>query len=463
MGVFNRPTFIVYALTPVLYWLLYGLENCHSWKQAISFIFSRAFTLIKFTVPLLLLLVLIDTCYYLNIQDLATFIDLVYNERRFIITPLNFIIYNTNTDNLKSHGAHPFYLHGLVNCVLLFGINHLIMVFIFGKFFFQLINHAQWSREQEQEDSVTSTVGKYTLKQIKHIVAILYEQIINNRLCFLMFSFLVPLCLLSFISHQEARFLLPLIIPVCLLTSHCIFGSESYWPLRSIWILFNVTMIILFGYLHQGGMVASLNYAQKMFTHPSNLELDLHVVYYQTYMPPNYLTLAPFSVNILQNKRYLYERQRKKRLEQEENTNLGFSMYKNTDEKPLRKVYDLTASASLEKLNELLAQIKTNYTNVESGGRVRKDFAIFLITPAVLDSRLYKPDNVCSLKIKSDIGFQLQTAFRFHISFEHLKAHFNLANCKFKNNECYLNNCLAKSLPERFFDSFSLNFYQVIL
>lgn len=455
IGVFNRPTFLVYAFMPIIYWILYGLENCNSFKQAFAFIWRRVFSMIKFTLPVLAFLILFDTVYYLKITSLNQLIDVVFKNKRLIITPYNFFIYNTNSNNLKSHGSHPFYLHALVNCVLLFGINHWILVFIFGKFFFQLINYVK-SVKASLNDTEHKGKASY-FKELRVTLVILYEQVINNRFCFLMFSFLTPLVLLSVIPHQEPRFLLPLIIPVCLLTSHCLFSRNSYLILRTIWIIFNLFGVGLFGYLHQGGMVSSLAYVQKMFTHTSNLELDMHVIYYQTYMPPNYLTLAPFSVNILQSKRYIYERNRKKQLELEEN--LGFSLYTDEVTKPERKVYDLMASSNLNNLNQLLLEIKSNYTK---NSKVKKDFAVFLVTPSVVDSKLFKPDDACSLN-NSDVGFQLQTKFKFHLSFEHLKAHLDLINCNFKNNDCYLSLCKHKSLFDRIFNSFSLNMYQVIM
>lgn len=452
LGFFNRPTFLVYALVPCVYWLLYGIENANSCKQGFVFIWRRVCALIKLALPVIVTLILIDTIYYLEIHDLNDFVNLVYIKKRFVLTPLNFLRYNLNSNNLKDHGKHPFYLHSVVNCVLLFGINHLILVFITGKFLIQLFNYVNSITSDSEIDK------KEYVKRFKFNLIILYEQVINNRFCFLMSSFLVPLILFSFISHQEPRFLLPLIIPICLLTSHCIFGSNSYLSLRSIWLIFNLIGIAMYGYLHQGGIIASTSYIQKMFAHPSNLELDLHVVYFQTYMPPTYLMLVPFSVQIIQNKRYIYERNRKKQIEIEENS--GFNQY-NSDKliEPKRKIYDLMSSSSLNDLNQLLKEIKTNYT---VNTRVKKDFAVFLVTPSVYDLRIYKPDNICSLKNKSEIGFQLQTKFRFHISFEHLKSHLNLIRCQFRNNECYLNNCKSKDWLDRVFNSFSLNFYQVV-
>lgn len=453
VGIFNRPTFIVFALMPVVYWLLYGLENCNNFKQCYSFIWRRLFALSKLTLPVLVVLVMADTIYYLDINDLSNLIDLVYKKKNLVITPYNFIVYNTNASNLKSHGAHPFYLHSLVNCALLFGVNHLILVYIFGKFFLELFNYVKSTRKSLLESDSAKSTNRF--RRFKLTFMILYEQVINNRFCFLMFSFLTPLVLLSLMPHQEARFLLPLLIPACLLTSHCLFGSHSYIALRVLWLSFNALAFVLFGYLHQGGMVPSLAHVQKMFTQSANLELDMHVVYYQTYMPPNFLTQTPFSVNVIQNKRYIHERNRKKQLEIEEN--LGFSIYSNEISQPKRHVFDLMASTTLGELNKLLADIKANYTKNE---RVKKDIAVFLITPAVLDSRLYKPEDECSIKSdnQTNIGFQFLTRFKFHISFEHLKAHLDLLRCNFKHNDCYLNRCLRRSFLDRLLNSFSLNF-----
>lgn len=295
IGIFNRPTFLIYAFVPISYWILYGLETCNNFRQVISFGLKRTISLSKLFVPTAIALILIDTIYYYEIDTLDEFL-VHLKERRFILTPYNFFHYNSNPENLAKHGSHPFYQH-VVNCFMLFGINKLILMLISAHFFWQLF---QKVRSQTDESSQMS--------RLKSKIGYMYAEIINNTFCFFIFSFLVPLAVFSLIDHKEPRFLLPLIIPVCLLTSHCLFGSQSYRIVRILWILFNILGVAMFGYFHQGGVIPAVSYTQKMFTHVSNLDMDQHVIFFHTYMPPRYLMQVPISANLINNNRYLYFR-----------------------------------------------------------------------------------------------------------------------------------------------------------
>lgn len=392
-------------------------------------------------------------------DSLSQVIDLVLKRNiNLIITPYNFFAYNLNSDNLKTHGAHPFYLHAVVNCVLLFGFNHLILYLIFFKFFYQLIK----AIKQGTTEGPLGQRAKDTLVKF-------YSLVINNRFCFLLFSYLVPLMLFSLAPHQEPRFLLPLIIPVCLLTGHCIFGKNSYILFRIIWIIFNLVGFIFYGYGHQGGVVTSLNHVQKMFTHVSNLEMDQHVVYYQTYMPPRFLVMAPMSVNLIQNNRFVYEKNKKIFEDQLENGNFNAKFKSGIKvTPPERKIYDLMSSWTITDLENLVLEIKRNST---SSSKIHKNIAIFLVAPAVIDPLLNHDNegNICEFGGKKSVAYQLQTQFKFHFSFEHLSEINDLINCKFdesldsKKRDCLQKQCLRMSFFQRVSNIFSLNFYQVIL
>lgn len=64
VGVFNRPTFIIFSFMPVVYWILYGLENCYSLHQVISYSLRRVFSIGRVLLPVSALLVIIDTAYF---------------------------------------------------------------------------------------------------------------------------------------------------------------------------------------------------------------------------------------------------------------------------------------------------------------------------------------------------------------------------------------------------------------
>ena len=391
--------------------------------------------------------------------NLIELIDLILNQStNLVITPYNFFSYNFNTNNLKTHGEHPFYLHAVVNCFLLFGFNHLILYFILFNFFYQL------TKVIRNEITEVSFVKRARQTSVKF-----YNLVIKNRFCFLLFSYLVPLMLFSLAPHQEPRFLLPLIIPICLLTGHCIFGNNSYMFFRIVWILFNILGFVFYGYGHQGGVVTSLNHVQKMFTHVSNLEMDQHVVYYQTYMPPRFLVMAPLATNLINNNRFVYERNKKNFNEELENGNFNVKFRSGIKvSAPERKLYDLMSSGTVGDLEQLVLEIKRNSTAASK--KIQRNIAIFLVAPAVVDSILNhdNEDNICEFGGKKTVAFQLQTQFKFHFSFEHLGQIKELLNCKYKGidiekQKCLERQCVRMSYFQRILNLFSLNFYQVIL
>lgn len=51
----------------------------------------------------------------------------------FVVTPVNFLKYNTNMKNLQTHGLHPRTLHVLVNVPLLFSILGIVALLRFAK------------------------------------------------------------------------------------------------------------------------------------------------------------------------------------------------------------------------------------------------------------------------------------------------------------------------------------------
>jgi hypothetical protein len=279
--------------------------------------------------------------------------------------------------------------------------------------------------------------------------------------------------------------------------------------------------VIVYGYLHQGGMIPAMTYVQKMFTHVSNIDIDQHVIFYHTYMPPRYLLMAPISANLINNKRYIYE-MRKKMSDSEIEKILQKSTSKNSKntkailesliDQPMRSVYDLPSSSNLSQLEDLVFSIRDSYINKRDNHykNVRKSYAIFLVAPSIEDYDLNKNNQKCSqssfvkenldsltaldykkLLIKrnyktkaenngtSILNYDLAGRFRFHITFDHLNDHFATIKCKLKrtsshssiliseiekdNFSCNLNRCRQTSFFKRFFDSFSLNLYQILL
>jgi len=163
------------------------------------------------------------------------------------ITPINALIYNSNTDNLSTHGLHPRFTHALVNLPMLFG--PLYFMFILGNVSIQ-------SKRKEEEKEKRSLSLQSTIA--------------------------ISLATLSAAPHQEPRFLLPMLGPLIINYGKDILQNRWIWFL---WLLFNFILGSFFCGFHQAGVVPSLLNVGDDYSRTSNTYL-----YYHTYMPPTFLS-----------------------------------------------------------------------------------------------------------------------------------------------------------------------------
>ena len=442
LGVFNRPTFLIFSFIPILFWILSGLYSCN-FRQFLFYSFKRTLSIGKYFVPLSFLFSFIDTLYFYRISSLEESLYFL-KSLKFIITPYNFFLYNSNNQNLKEHGEHSIFQH-LINCFLLFGFNFFVLIIIKVHFFYQFLFLNQERSPINRKNSFLKEKFLYFIQKL----IFFYQKMTDNLFCFFALSFVVPLMIFSLVSHKEPRFLIPLVIPMCLLTSHVIFGKSSNNYLRYLWYTFNLFLFIVFGYLHQGGVLASLSHVQKMFTHVSNIDQNYHIIYYHTYMPPRHLIQAPFKVQLINNNRYKLE------------------LAKNGKKivQPIREIHDLMSSSTKKTLEQLITKLKSeNQINL----------GIFVVAPSILKKELFINDNENIRKTnKSLLSYNLVHDFRFHVSFEHLLYHFNYLRCKFEDNvtlskesrvklSIYINKCRKMGIIDRFMNSFSLSLFQII-
>ncbi len=114
---------------------------------------------------------------------------------------------------------------------------------------------------------------------------------IRNVSAFAIFSFISGLGLLSMFPHQEPRFLIPLTVPVVLLSSHILrYRLWGFRPLLGLWYTFNIAMVLFYGFIHQGGVTCV---AGSLSGHLQNGPTEVTVVFARTYMPPRYPLLQP--------------------------------------------------------------------------------------------------------------------------------------------------------------------------
>lgn len=164
---------------------------------------------------------------------------------KLVVAPLNNLWYNSSYDNLAQHGIHSRYTHFLVNLPQILGPAG--------------ISFLVWGPR------------------------------IKDRLTLPLLSALSLVLVLSFIPHQEMRFLMPTVPLWC-----CCFetngpsrrkfrGYSMTTILLFAWLFFNLIMAVFTGAIHQAGIVPALNHLRlQEFSGPTVL------VWWRTYSPPTY-------------------------------------------------------------------------------------------------------------------------------------------------------------------------------
>ncbi|NWH65860.1 PIGZ mannosyltransferase, partial [Geococcyx californianus] len=269
-GFFNRPTFLAFALMPLLYWAGSVVTSQKSIKTAVhhflKLVLCACFTAIVFVTA--------DTIYFtsMGLDNLYSIRESPFDviaqlHEKMVATPLNFLSYNLNPHNLALHGSHPRVTHFAVNGIMLFGILHILAMGDGFKILKKYIQQLIWVTPNHHDLSglLAHSEGNSTL---------------------LLFYF-VPLAFLSLFSHQEPRFLIPLILPLVLFSA----SQNRAVKWKPVIVIFNILGALLFGCLHQGGLIPCLFHLEQLMhspessIHPRNYTL----LFAHTYMPPRSL------------------------------------------------------------------------------------------------------------------------------------------------------------------------------
>lgn len=259
-GLYNRPTFAALAIFPALMYCEAKSKKIYS--HALYVGVGALLSVLVFTV--------VDTLYFgenfselldkCNKNKSSVIVCYLTSALQWIvITPYNFLIYNMNPHSLAEHGIHPRYLHFIVNLFLLFGP---VTILFYRKFL--NLSLTIWRREH------------FCMSNFPAVMVF------------------VPVLLLSIFPHQEPRFLIA-VLPLIALIS-----VEQLDELRKrksifigVWIIFNLLLALVYGFVHQGGVTQSLLQVER---HVNNQTAENNVhdrfVYYRTYMPPNSLLLS---------------------------------------------------------------------------------------------------------------------------------------------------------------------------
>lgn len=275
-GTFNRPTFLIFALVPYVWWIF---STCGSSDHHIA---THTIDRITFSViisgAISLMFVVVDSIYY---GSLSPF-DLLGMHRKLLdsnqvaqllkslsVTPLNFILYNIKPDNLAEHGLHPRFQHLLINTPTLFGMFAAFPLYQVGKILEAKLgvnSRSRWSA-------------------------------INKTHKLLLMCYFIPVIMLSVFPHQEPRFLIPLLGPLAMIYGSKLFGYTAWRPWSVLWVLFNIIAAFFFGILHQGGIIPCIEYVQSTLVKPPASPTETHITFFHTYMPPRHLFLIAKAEN----------------------------------------------------------------------------------------------------------------------------------------------------------------------
>lgn len=250
VGFFNRITFPCFIIIPS-YFLVRRIYK--DIKKALYFGLGLSI--------LALTLILVDSYLFgtLTFEELQS-IDIT----NFTVTPLNNILYNSNLDNLVSHGHHPFYTHLLVNLPLALGPG---------------------------------------------IVMVLYIRRLEEWMVVPLMSILGGITCLTCLPHQELRFLIPIIPFMCSFFSQIgkepTKGHNGYIFQKFLlkgWYVFNVALAIMMGIFHQGGIVPATQVISELYA-----DDNISFIWWRTYCPPLWLLgRKAISLQRLNNENFIY-------------------------------------------------------------------------------------------------------------------------------------------------------------
>lgn len=270
VGFFTRPTFLIFSFYPILHFVILLTSKS---KMLILILNILAILLIGFMLGASIML---TTDYFYYSKNMKS--------QWPPVTPINFILYNTNVDNVKKHGLHPNYTHFVVNMFALFGPLYLFFV----KYAFSKLH-------------LIFTYKQYDLRKEMFNFFMLESR--EKMRIFLLISSTIPILVLSIIPHQEARFLLPVFVPVMIISSSELYCKDKKWKWILAWLLFNLGSVTWYGFLHQSGVFKSLAYMNNVFLSDTSKQTKHTLIYWHTYMVPQHL----LGVSINNNRIKVYD------------------------------------------------------------------------------------------------------------------------------------------------------------
>ncbi|XP_020290813.1 GPI mannosyltransferase 4 [Pseudomyrmex gracilis] len=269
VGIFNRPTFVAFAIAPIFFWLQRGMGS-----KSVGFkdFHIRMFVFVICGLPAMMFFILADSFYYayLTMGEIG---KLEIGMNNFVVTPVNFLKYNANMKNLETHGLHPRLLHLLVNVPLLFSVIGIVGLITFVKMIYNALK-AQWLH----------------LPRLQSIVGLMTS------------AFITPIVLLSVFPHQEPRFIIPALFPLVFLYAPelnqvpnmdivrrftddgkpCASAEPRNRKPRKLvlWYVSNLMLTLFYGFAHQGGIFPLTSHiAAELRAKPHLTHIHLYTSY----------------------------------------------------------------------------------------------------------------------------------------------------------------------------------------
>lgn len=266
LGLFNRPTFAAYAAVPFIYWVF--KRNATDRQLYADQVLSKTLGTLLAAVFFTAFFTICDSVYFGSLlpvpgEIISALQDVGFCDfflKNLTVTPLNFLLYNAQFNNLASHGIHPMYLHVVINVQILFCM-----------------------------------LGIFAAKDVIRLMTNVFRNgtvAVNSLASVVLLSYAVPLLLLSFFPHQEPRFLIPLLCPLAVLGTAEIFGSKSKRYITISWVIFNVFALAFFGFAHQGGVIRAISRLRHDAVGAEHPQATTDAVFWRTYMPPRHLFLS---------------------------------------------------------------------------------------------------------------------------------------------------------------------------
>lgn len=271
VGVFVRFTFAIFVGPLILIDAIKSMSK----KGPIEFLGRYAIMAISFAV---------------SASQIAK-IDALYYDRReeFYIAPWHAFLYNAKYAS-EHHGKHPRVTHLLFNGFVLFGPAYVF--FLMACFKETIFVAARTKSRNDQTGGV-------------RVMAL---------------SVLASIAAMSISLHQEARFILPIMLPVLLLASleisvldrktaanaaatatHVVSDGVVNLRIKFIlfwlfWLAFNISSSVFYGFLHQGRISSAIWELESYVHDPDNRRgggyddgSNALVAFWRTYPPPNAL------------------------------------------------------------------------------------------------------------------------------------------------------------------------------